>query len=400
MKALVHCLLILVLTLSPLRAQDFKHHVVSTDIPADVGWGYGTPALADFDRDGDLDFAFGARTDSLYWFEFQEWGTWSRHTIGPMPLRTLGGASMDVDDDGWTDVVIGGYWFENTGGAAPFDLHEFDARIDDEIHDIVIADVNGDGSDDVVVSGDSEGAFWYDVPADPTQPWVRHLITTAVLEHEDAIHSGFFPRGVADLDGDADVDIVLPDRWLENEEAGRRWIEHALPSGSRGPWGLSARSWVTDLDEDGDPDIVMVDSDQTESGAYWLENVGGGPPSFDLHALPITAAGRRGSFHSLAVADLDLDGDLDVFAAEQEDQSIAPEGAGPRWFVWEQVDGQPVQFRERIVLDANLGGHDALVGDVDGDGDPDVCSKIWKRWDQNANEGREHADCIENLTIR
>jgi hypothetical protein len=37
------------------------------------------------------------------------------------------------------------------------------------------------------------------------------------------------------------------------------------------------------------------------------------------------------------------------------------------------------------------------MGDVDNDGDLDLCSKIWKRWSENGNGGREHASFLENL---
>jgi hypothetical protein len=50
-----------------------------------------------------------------------------------------------------------------------------------------------------------------------------------------------------------------------------------------------------------------------------------------------------------------------------------------------------------VIFDGRLGGHDAVIGDVDGDGDVDIASKIWKRWDGNANEGREHLDLLESL---
>jgi hypothetical protein len=41
----------------------FKQDFITRSMPNAVDWGYGTPALADFDRDGDLDFAFGVRGD-------------------------------------------------------------------------------------------------------------------------------------------------------------------------------------------------------------------------------------------------------------------------------------------------------------------------------------------------
>ena len=50
-----------------------------------------------------------------------------------------------------------------------------------------------------------------------------------------------------------------------------------------------------------------------------------------------------------------------------------------------------------MILDANLGGHEAVVGDVDGDGDLDICSKPWRAAKTNANRGSGHFDYLENL---
>jgi hypothetical protein len=282
-------------------------------------------------------------------------------------------------------------------------LYRFDSELQREIHDIVAADINGDGRLDVVMTGDHEGTFWYQIPENPVQEvdWEKTLITLDVLADNDAIHAGFFPRGIADLDSDTDPDVVMPDRWYENRNSGQEWYHHQLPFGKRGPWGLSSRSWILDLDEDGDADIVMTDCDQQASRAAWLENHGDTPPTFTAHFLPMTAPGIRGSFHSLAVGDFDGDGDLDIFTCDQEDDSILPEGAPPRWYIWENVSvGARVEFIERVVFDGKLGGHDALIGDADGDGDLDVFSKVWNVWPDNANGGREHGDFLENLRIR
>lgn len=378
----------------------FQHHFIAEDMPGDNTWGFGTPGLADFDRDGDLDYAVGVRGDSIYWFAYEQADAWTRHTLGHLPVRMLGAVTMDVDGDGWTDFVTGGYWLRNSQAPAaePFTAYRYDAAIDTEIHDMAIADIDGDGRDDLVALGDKEGLFWYRIPDDPAADadWPRTTITLAVLDEQEDIHGGFAPRGVGDLDGDGDPDLVLPDRWLANQDAGQTWAVNLLPFGERGPWGLSARSWITDLDADGDADIVIVDSDQTGSQAAWLESDGAQPPAFTVHQLPQTAPGTRGSFHSLAVVDFDADGDLDVFTAEQEDDDILPEGAGPRWYIWENVGTETPAFVEHVVLDAQLGGHDVRVGDVDGDGDLDLTSKIWSRWAENGNAGREHADFLEN----
>jgi len=249
------------------------------------------------------------------------------------------------------------------------------------------------------LTGEGEGTHWYQIPKSPNrnENWNKAEITLDPLPDRDHIHAGFFPAGVNDLDGDGDNDLVLPDRWLENVDQGQQWKRHTLPFGKRGPFGLSSRSWIIDLDGDGDQDIVMTDCDQVASRAAWLENDGNVPPSFTTHFLPNTAPGIRGSFHSLFVGDLNLDGDADIFTCDQEDDTIFPENATPRWYVWENVSkGGSILFTERVIFDGRLGGHDALVGDADGDGDLDIFSKVWNLWPDNANEGREHVDFFEN----
>ena len=381
----------------------FRHHFIARELPADHGWGFGTPMLADIDNDGDLDFAVSNRNDAIYWFEFSPSG-WKRHVLGAITNGQLGSVSLDVDGDAHVDLVVGGYWYRNPGNPreARFERIAYDPAIRGEIHDMVAADVDADGRPDVVATGDEDGCFWYRIPRDPLadRVWERHVITLDVLDSNDHIHSGFVPGGVGDLDGDGDADIVLPDRWMENTGSGLAWKHHALPFGSRGPWGLSSRSWIADIDSDGDADIVMADSDQQNSGIAVLTSNGARPPVFETSFLPNRAPGTRGSFHSLRLADFDGDGDLDILTADQEDPSILPAGATPRFYVFENTGNVQERFLERVVFDGRLGGHDILVGDVDGDGDLDFVSKIWNRWPGNANGGKFHADYFENLRKR
>ncbi|MDN3690088.1 FG-GAP repeat domain-containing protein [Cyclobacterium jeungdonense] len=399
-------LLLLTVTLigkkEPINGDSFQHHFISTSLPGNEQWGYGVSLLEDLDRDGDLDFVTAVKLDSIYWFENKSSEEWVRHTVGKINTVQLGSAVKDVDNDGWPDIIIGGDWYQNPKNPrdAPFKRFKYDGRIENEIHDIVLADIDGDGQEEIVVSGDKEGCFWYKIPPQPSQDtdWERHTITMDVVKEKDAIHSGIWPAGIDDLDNDGDLDIVLPDRWLENSNHGKEWVKHSLPFGKRGPWGLSSRSWIFDMDKDGDNDIVIADSDQTGCRIAWLENDGNDSPSFKAHYLPQEAPGTRGSFHSLALADFDGDGDVDIFTVEQEDPTIFPSGAGPRWYIWENMDGEGGKFEERVIFDEKLGGHDARVGDLDGDGDLDIVSKIWKRWPENANGGKEHISWLENLT--
>jgi hypothetical protein len=381
----------------------FQHHFITRDLPGTTDWGYGCSTLADFDMDGDLDYSFSGK-EGLYWFENHSIDHWERHEVGELTLRALGANSMDVDNDGWPDIVIGGYWYRNSQNPREqkFERFQYDNRIQSNIHDVMFADMDGDGRNDLVVLGEGDGLFWYKLPSHPLKDenWERHTVTLDVLVKNDRIHGGIAPNGIGDLDGDNDNDLVLPDRWLENQEKGTKWVKHALPFGKRGPFGLSSRNWIVDLDNDGDNDIVMADCDQQASRIAWLENNGGAIPAFTARFLPMSAPGIRGSFHSLFVGDLDNDGDIDILTCDQEDDSLPTEGAPPRWYVWENISTTSYpEFVEKVILNNKIGGHDALVGDVDGDGDLDIVSKVWNLWPESGNNGIEHGDILENRLI-
>lgn len=382
----------------------FRHHYIARDMPG-ANRGLGSSVLADFDKDGDLDFAAANRGDGkIYWFEFRGADDWARHTLGEVPTGQLAGLGMDVDGDGWFDVVVGGVWFRNPGTPRGNEWPRFvyDSRVKTEIHDMVAADIDSDGKQDVVVLGDREGCFWYSIPPSPSKDadWPRTTVTMAVLKQNEGIHSGFNPGGVGDLDGDGDADIVLPNQWLENTDNGKAFTPQRWFFGKIGPWNFSSRSWIADVDGDGDNDVLIADSDGQNSGVAWIEN---NPTRQGRFALPKYFANRhpgtRGSLHSMRFADFDGDGDRDLLVVEQEDPSILPLGASPRWFIFEnQSAAGGVRFTERVILNQSLGGHDVHVGDVDGDGDIDIVSKIWSVWKDNANGGKVHLDWLENLT--
>ena len=258
---------------------------------------------------------------------------------------------------------------------------------------------DGDEQKDLVVLGDGEGCFWYKIPEQPLTDtvWEKQVITMEVLDDRSDIHGGFFPGGVGDLDGDGDNDVVMVGRWYQNEGKGQSWRRRFLPFGSSGYWGLSGRSWIIDMDRDGDNDIVMVGCDQLDSRGAWLENNGKENPGFTVHLLPLMASGRRGSFHSLWVADFDEDGDPDIFTMEQEDAQILPTGATMRAFIWENLDGKGGEFAEHVVLDENFGGHDVKFGDADGDGDLDAYFKTWETLPSNGYGGQPHVNFLENV---
>jgi hypothetical protein len=212
------------------------------------------------------------------------------------------------------------------------------------------------------------------------------------------VHSGI---SLGDLDGDGDQDVVRSNVWFENAGADRQWAMHTMSE----PWGASqppfavnaTQTATVDLNRDGRLDVVICDGENPNSRIAWLE-APADPREMNwrTHALPRGDDDPRGALHSLVVADFDQDGDPDIFTAEME---RFPGARPPRWFIWENTDGKG-QLVERVILDANLGGHEAVAGDVDRDGDLDICAKPWEPRRANALGGGNHFDFLENVSPR
>jgi hypothetical protein len=333
-----------------------------------IGNQMGQTSLVDIDKDGDLDWVVGGRART-WWFEYIGPEKWIRHDLGQGVRTDVGGTAFDIDGDGWIDQFCGTGWYRNTGRprTEPFEPFEVGTIV---CHDNVAADINGDGKLDMVAISDQKDhavTVWYEIPANPRDNWIEHKIG-------GSIHGGVGPAGVGDLDGDGDNDVVRGDVWFKNIDGkGLQWTEHAglTPPGGNRPdrYGLAIKVWICDLDKDGDPDIVEAEADTVDGRVFWLQNQGKGM-SFKCHL--ISADHTKQDFHSLAVADFDNDGDLDVFS-----------GGGPltekpphKWFIWENKDGRGGGWIQHIILSGKR-CHEAKAADVDGDGDIDICSKPW-----------------------
>ena len=374
---------------------DFEHHYISTTFPRLSGFGQST--VGDFNNDGRPDFLMGQHygTREKRQYLFVNDGSpddWPFYVVTTDNTGDGGVNALDVDGDGWLDIVSSGSWFRNSGKptSEPFTKHVYDDGAFGG-HDMLIADIDGDGRQDVVVNtdkgdrnGGENGLFWYRIPDDPTTPWTRTRIGPAV-------HSGMWPAGIGDIDGDGDQDVFTR-AWYENADgAGGRWVEHDnLDFGRRGAFGYSQQSALADMDADGDLDVVHGESDYFENARIqWSENVDGEGGPWEAHPLPMNDE-QAGDFHSVAAHDFDGDGDVDVFGAESEWRAERA-----RWFIWENLDGRGGSFRRHTILEG-LGAHNALAADMDGDGDVDIVNKEFAPADWNRLGGGQHADFLEN----
>ena len=367
---------------------EWKHFYIANPLPGQ-GWGTAGPAVGDFDSDGDLDVAFSRRSVySAYWYEYVNDSTWVEHlmSVNKDLERALGSAVIDINRDGHPDVVIKNIIFLNPG-TLPQDKGTLwpTQTYDGGGHDIVAANIDTLGGEELVTYHGEDVLLF-----DPDNNMQKFIVGRG-----ESNHGGVAPSGIGDLNGDGLPDIVIPAYWFENPgtlssdwkryEWPHELIEHAT-------YGTSIRSYVADLDNDGDNDIIYSDCDTGLSHVYWVENKGIGI-SWERHKLedPPTAPGdvpKTGSFHSIAVRDFDGNGYLDVFAGEQEDStmngreprlSMKPKGLKERGVLWMNAGGTPPVFSIELIHIDNPGWHDVLAVDVDEDGDYDLVTKIWNK---------------------
>ena len=162
---------------------------------------------------------------------------------------------------------------------------------------------------------------------------------------------------LTDLDLDGDVDILFATEngieWFENVDAtfsNRREIAREI----LGIRGLVA----TDLDGDGDSDVVAASRDQDK--IVWFRNRGGG--LFDDELVVSMDVMTPTSVFS---ADMDGDGDKDLLSTSRGDDKVA-------WY--ENIDGLGTFSDQKIISTVADGAESVTAADVDGDGDQDVLS--------------------------
>jgi hypothetical protein len=249
----------------------------------------------------------------------------------------------------------------------------------DDPHDVLAGDVDGDGDGEVVVREKSGPLSVFRVPADPTDEWPERRLADGLDGDGTAL---------ADLTGSGSLDVVTNRGWYENDGSGA-FDRRDLPLPV--DWDHETRLAVGDVDGDGEREVVVTESEVDRAARVAVLHHGGAGREWDVEVVVDAARDRRG-LHSLQVADLDGDGRPEVFSAEMENGKTDGQHTTPDWFVLSREDGE---WTEEVILDANLGAHEAKVADFDDDGDPEVVGKIWHPNLPNGNGTEHHVSCLD-----
>ncbi len=344
----------------PLKGRDLhlEHVIVDEEGPRDP-W---VKILADIDGDGLLDVAVGGRVGPLVWYHFPDW---KKALITEGGYQTVDGEAGDMDGDGDLDLVLGGlFWYKNPrpgqGYQEPWQAHRIASH---KTHDVEVSDLDGDGDLDVVTRdqsafGDPRGNEVHVWLQENLDSW-RHIVISCI--HGEGIR-------VADLDSDGDGDIIVNGFWFENDGKGQNWTEHKIAS-----WHHSSSVAVGDINGDGRNDVALVPSElrgETFKIA-WYEAVSAGSDRWVEHVIEPKV---ETVYHSLQISDLNRDGLPDLVTAEMH-QGLDPDEV---MIYLNHAGGH--SWQKQVI--STKGSHGIQVGDLDGDGNPDMMGANWSGPDQ------------------
>jgi hypothetical protein len=386
------------------RARHFRFIEEPTRLPADTsleGTSTTDVDLVDLDGDGDLDLyvtegtaSAAGRPDRLYINDGE--GVFSDHTSTRLAAvnnttNSVKTAFGDVDGDGDLDALVAnlgqeqlllndgsGVFTEAAPGripAAPFDPR---AGVLDVSAEATFADVNGDGALDALIANENpflpgpdqgtqnrlylnDGSGWFvEAPLPPATDQSAAQLT-------------------GDIDADGDIDIVVLNRGQERILIGDGSGSFSDQTSARIPLvdpsllnASSARGGgLADLDGDGDLDLIVGNS--RGQAVEYYENDGQG--RFEPARFPYVPA-EADTVSGLVLADLDQDGDLDVYLPDAGQFEGGPGGHGffgaaDHYF----RNNRRGKFKDHTSRHFELPTDPttaAVFGDIDGDGDLDL----------------------------
>lgn len=345
-------------------------------------------ALADIDGDKDLDIV-AMSNDDISWYENPGW---ARHVVSPK-IKNLNVcmALADLTGDGLPEIAAGADWqFNNTesGGSLHILVRGADPKAEwtradlltePSIHRIRWADTNGDGKPELFVAplkgrGTTDPDFreagvrllQLTPPSDPlTTPWPTAVATEKFHVMHNLINfatkSG--PEALLTVSFEG-INLV---RYADGA-----WTDRLLNPASPMPWPRSGASEVKTGSLDADTHVIAtiepwhgnIVAVYTPSEKGPIESV----PEWTRHVLDESY--NQG--HAVGWADFDGDG-RDELVAGYREPSPDNDRVGLYLYAFGPYEtGGELAFERHAIDDGGMATEDMAIGDVDGDGRPDI----------------------------
>ena len=347
-----------------------------------LGLAYETPPkisqtqVIDLDQDGQPDILVcDCEMNLVSWIHQSNQGVWEEDVLMRDLAAPARAECVDMDQDGDMDLVVAllGVLYPNNDKLGSVELllndsaQEFtrSTLLDDvaRVADVRAADFNQDGLLDLAVThfGYHQGEF----------RWMENLGELKFESHVLQELAGGIHGIPTDLNADGNQDIVVLISQDTEEihchlgDGKGNFSSQRLYKAPTTEFGSSG-IWIVDLDQDDDPDIVYTNGDSFDyspphpwpwHGVQWFENQG----NMTFKHRRITSFGGAVAAH---VVDYDKDGDLDIFVAStfndwenpHSDSLLWLENIGKTQFVRHGVASNPTHLQSIDSID------------VDGDG--------------------------------
>jgi len=328
-------------------------------------------AVGDVDADGDLDLVFGGWYEPNRLFLNDGGGQFTDATATHMPKDwdfTYAVALGDIDGDRDLDLIVGngldvgvlnrvylnngrGQFTDASASRLPADKGDTRA--------VVLGDVDGDRDLDLVTAGASgwKSRLYLNDGSGRFTDATSNLSSSITYTESFAVELG-------DVDGDGDPDLVFGNRGqnqLFRNDGNGRFVDvstHQLPQ----RFDLTGSVALADVDGDGDRDLVLGNGLDPwgDQNSLYLNDGKGKFTDATAASMPIDTD----ISDAVVLGDVDADGDLDlVFGNGENQQNKLYLNDGNGKFSDATASNLP---KDR---DAAL---DLAIGDVDGDGDPDL----------------------------
>ncbi len=366
----------------------------------DFYYGYSA-AVADFNRDGNMDVASGPYIYYGPSFEVghQYYAGISYNPTSEWPLASMVNLTYDWTGDGWPDVLnmsgnagngVGTLYVNPKGESRRWDTHVVVQAVGNE--ETLLKDVDGDGRPELIHSGANTLRYSRPDPANPTGTWVTTTISEPGLWGANIGHG----MGIGDVNGDGLNDYVDSYGWWEQPAKGTapgtlwKWNPAAF-----GRWGASqggaggAEMGIYDVNGDKLNDIVTA-LEGHGFGLAWHEQKrdASGKITFVQHTIMDSALDKNAGDvwwtqpHAVTFADINQDGILDMVTGKRHHshfQYADPDNWGnPVVYVYKVVRNPKApggaEFVPELVNNrAGVGSHIG-IGDLNKDGTPDIVS--------------------------